>query len=102
MGRLLDLSKLSEELGIPEATLLQEAVENWLFDRIAEMDRRIAEIGRQYGTAFPDEIETMIRRGAVDGHPAWEDAIRLEGLLEYRGKLWRQLIHWRRPDDDSH
>lgn len=64
------LDQLSHQLGVPEPILLQEALETWLFHKIAEVDHRIAKISQQYGTASPDDIEAMIREGALEGHPA--------------------------------
>ena len=95
------LSHLSRELGVPESSLLQEALEAWLLKKIAEIDQRIVVIAQQYGTESPDGIEALIRDGTIDGHPAWEDAIRLEGLQEYRHKLWQQIISTRRPIRDN-
>ncbi len=95
------LAQLSRELGVPESTLLQEALETWLFKKIAEIDQRIVVIAQQYGTESPDGIEALIRDGTIDGHPAWEDAIRLEGLQGYRHKLWQQIISTRRPIRDD-
>ena len=64
------LRQLSDALEVPESILLQEALETWLFHKIAEVDHRIAKISQQYGTASPDDIEAMIREGALEGHPA--------------------------------
>ncbi len=95
------LSQLSSEFGTPEPILLQEALEMWLFNKIAEVDHKIAKISQRYGAASPDDIEALIRTGTIEGHPAWEDAIRLEGLLEYRGKLWKQVVDAGGPQRDS-
>lgn len=95
------LRQLSLQLGVPESILLQEALETWLFNKIAEVDHRIAKISQQYGSASPDDIEVMIREGTLEGHPAWEDAIRLEGLLDYRQKLWQQVIKTGEPSHDN-
>ena len=86
------LRQLSDALEVPESILLQEALEIWLLHKIAEMDQHIAKISQQYGTDSPNDIETMIREAVLEGHPAWEDAIRLEGMLDYRQKLWQQII----------
>ena len=88
----MTLQELSHSLGVPEETLLHEALQTWLFHKLSDIDHHIAEITIKYGVQSPDEIATLIRNGAIDGHPAWEDAIRLEGLFEYREKLWQQVI----------
>lgn len=70
---------------------MQEIIEAWLVKKMTEIDQKIANLAQRYGTASPDEIETLIRNGTIPGHPAWEDVIRLEGLEEYRQKLRQQI-----------
>jgi hypothetical protein len=85
MGAII--SNLSRLLGIPEGTLAREAADAWIFAKMAELDREIARLAAQYGARSPDDIERKIREGTIPGHPAWEDAIRWEGLEEFRLKL---------------
>jgi len=53
--------------------------------RLVEAD--IAEILAKYGVRNAEELEEKIRKGEVEEHPAWEDLIALERLLEEKMKL---------------
>lgn len=85
------LEQLSHDLGKPEADLLQEALKSWILRQLTETEQRIASIAQRHGTADPDAIEEAIRGGRIDGHPAWEDAFRLEGLQAYQDLLRKHL-----------
>ena len=65
----------------------EEAASAWLERELRETDREIAAYVRQYSVRTPDEIETLIRVGTIEGHPAWEDRIAWDNLLAYRARL---------------
>jgi len=53
----------------------------------AFVEADIAEILAKYGVRSAEELDEYIRRGRVAEHPAWEDLIVLERLLEEKKKL---------------
>lgn len=69
----------------------EEAASAWLERELMETDREITAYVRQYSVRTPDEIETLIRVGTIEGHPAWEDRIAWDNLLAYRARLFDAL-----------
>jgi len=59
--------------------------------RLTLVEADIAEILAKYGVQSIEELEERIRRGEVGEHPAWEDLIALERLLEEKKKLGEAL-----------
>ncbi len=89
MARVVDI--VAHRLGIPPEKLEREAVEIWLKRRLALVEAEIAEILAKYDVRSAEELEEYIRRGKVSEHPAWEDLITLERLLEEKKKLSEAL-----------
>jgi len=85
MARVIDV--VARRLGISPEKLEREAVEVWLRRKLALVEAEIAEILTKYGVRSVEELEEYIRRGKVAEHPAWEDLITLERLLEEKRKL---------------
>ena len=67
---------------------MREAAEVWLERRLALIE---AEILAKYGVRSAEELEEYVRKGEVAEHPAWEDLITLERLLEEKRKLSEAL-----------
>ena len=89
MARVVDV--VARRLGISPEKLEREAVEVWLRRRLALIEAEIAEILTKYGVRSAEELERYIRGGKVAEHPAWEDLITLERLLEEKKKLSEAL-----------
>ena len=89
MGLLLDSA--SKVLGIPAEVLETEAVRVWATQKLCDVTRTIAEIAENYDAQSPDDIEAKIKQGVLEGHPAWEDAIRWENLGEFKENLLKFL-----------
>jgi len=85
VARVVDI--VARRLGISPERLEREAVEVWLKRRLALVEAEIAEILAKYNVRSAGELEEYIRRGKVAEHPAWEDLITLERLLEEKKKL---------------
>jgi len=85
MARVVDI--VARRLGISPERLEREAVEVWLRRKLALVEAEIAEILAKYNVRSAEELEKYIRRGKVAEHPAWEDLITLERLLEEKRKL---------------
>ena len=78
---------VARRLGLSPERLEREAIEVWLRRRLALVEAEIAEILAKYGVRGIEELEEHIRRGKVSEHPAWEDLITLEKLLEEKRRL---------------
>jgi len=89
MARIIDI--VARRLGISPEKLEREAVKVWLRRRLALVEAEIAEILAKYNVRSAEELEEYIRRGKVAEHPAWEDLITLERLLEEKKKLSEAL-----------
>ncbi len=89
MVRIVDV--VARRLGISPERLEREAVEVWLKRRLALIEAEIAEILTKYGVRSAEELEEYIRKGKIAEHPAWEDLITLERLLEEKRKLSEAL-----------
>ncbi len=85
MARVIEI--VAQRLGIPPEKLEREAVEVWLRRRLVLVEAEIAEILAKYNVRSIEELEDKIRSGRVAEHPAWEDLITLERLLEEKKKL---------------
>ena len=89
MARVIET--VARHLGVSPERLEREAIEVWLKRRLALVEAEIAEILAKYGVRSIEELEEYIRKGKVDEHPAWEDLITLERLLEEKKKLSEAL-----------
>ena len=89
MARVIET--VARRLGVSPERLEREAIEVWLKRRLALVEAEIAEILAKYGVRSIEELEEYIRKGKVDEHPAWEDLITLERLLEEKKKLSEAL-----------
>jgi len=89
VARVIDV--VAHRLGIPPERLGREAVEMWLRRRLVLVEAEIAEILIKYSVKDARELEEHIRKGEVAEHPAWENLITLEKLLEEKRKLNRIL-----------
>ena len=89
MSRVVEA--VARRIGVPPERLEREAVKIWLERRLALVDAEIAEILARYGVKSAIELEELIRGGRVPEHPAWEDLIVLERLLEEKRKLGEAL-----------
>jgi len=85
------IETVARRLGVSPERLEREAIEVWLKRRLALVEAEIAEILAKYGVRSIEELEEYIRKGKVDEHPAWEDLITLERLLEEKKKLSEAL-----------
>lgn len=85
------VAEVAAAWGIPPERLEREAVEVWLERRLALIEAEIAEILARYGVQSLGELESGIRSGRIPEHPAWEDLIVLERLIEEK-KVISELL----------
>ena len=83
------LEQAASVLQKPPEQLLQESL--WAYvsqeKRLAHLD--IADIQDRYRVSTPQELAQRIETGEVYSHPAWEDLIEWENLLDYIKRLDR-------------
>lgn len=83
------LEEVVEATGESEAAILRKGVESYVERELREARIRIDERAGKYGAETPAELETLIERGDVDEHPAWEELIEWENLATRIDRLER-------------
>jgi len=81
------IEKVARRLGIPPEELEREAIELWFKHKLALVEAEITEILTKYDVRSIEELEESICKGKIAEHPAWEDLIVLERLLEEKKKI---------------
>jgi len=81
------IEAVAKRIGISVEKLEREAVREWLEKRLVIVEAEIAEILNKYGVSSVKGLEEAIEKGRVPEHPAWEDLVILERLVEYEYKL---------------
>jgi len=82
---------VAERLGVPEERLTREALREWLERRILLVESEIKENLLRYGVADVAELEEKIKKGEIEEHPAWEDLVTLENLINEKKRLEEAL-----------
>ncbi len=83
----LNLEKISQELSIEPDILLKEGVYFYLEKEMKLAEEDIKIISDRYHTNTPEQLGKQIKRKKIPSHPAWEDLIQWENLLEYIKKI---------------
>ena len=81
------LNKIVTVFNVEPETVMREGIELWLAKRREEILEEIEGILSKYGVGSVDELERKIADGDVPEHPAWEDLIEVENLLEGLKKI---------------
>ena len=76
------IEEVAKKLKIDPEKLLRESLLKWFEDELAKTNAEIAELLIKYKVNSPSELEVKIKKGQVPEHPAWEDLIILEELIE--------------------
>ena len=85
------IDRVSKSLGVPPDALVAGGVKEYLRARLRAAKAEIHDLEARYMVGSPDELEEKIRKGTVDGHPAWEDLIQYESLVAYAEKIRKEL-----------
>ncbi len=78
---------VARRLGVSPEALERDALILWLRRRLALIEAEVASILSRYGVRDPEELEAAIREGRVPEHPAWEDLIVLQRLLDEKQRV---------------
>ncbi len=60
----------------PIEQLETDAARAWVVRQLTNVEETIAGFRQTYRVATPDDLAERIRKGLIEGHPAWEDTIR--------------------------
>lgn len=85
------VERVSKTLGVPPDTLVAGGVKEYLRAKIRAARAEIHDIETRYQIKAPHELEEKIKQGSVEKHPAWEDLILYENLLEQTEKIQQEL-----------
>ena len=85
------IERVSKSLGVPPDALVAGGVKEYLRARLREAKAEIHDQETKYGVGSPHELEDKIKKGTEDEHPAWEDLIQYENLVEHAEKLRKEL-----------
>jgi hypothetical protein len=83
------IARLATALHKSADELIDEALQAWVIRELSRVDEEILTIAQRYGVHTPDDIHAKIRHGLLEGHPAWEDAMRWENLVQYKDAVLR-------------
>ncbi len=78
---------VARRLGVSPEALERDALILWLRRRLALIEAEVASILSRYGVRGPGELEEAVRGGRVPEHPAWEDLIVLQRLLDEKRRV---------------
>ncbi len=85
------LSKLASKLKVDEETLEREAAKALLLHKLKLVESEIASILSKYNASSYEELLRKVESGEVEEHPAWEDLITLENLLNFKKKILKLI-----------
>jgi hypothetical protein len=85
------IERVSKSLGVPPDALVAGGVKEYLRARLRAAKSEIHDLETKYGVGSPHELADKIKKGTVDEHPAWEDLIQYENLVEHAEKLRKEL-----------
>ena len=76
------LADVSSHIGMTEEEAIASGLESFLLERKRLILQERLEILARYGAASIEKLEAKIDEGEVPEHPAWEDLIVAENLVE--------------------
>ena len=83
--------KVSKELGIPEEELIEKGLIAFLEKELHLAEQDIANLRNRYGVSSPQQLEELISARKIYSHPAWEDLIMWENILQHMEKVKKLL-----------
>jgi hypothetical protein len=85
------IERISKTLGVTPDTLVTGGVKEYLKTMLRATKAETHELETRYQVKTPQELEEKIRQGQADEHPAWEDLIQYENLVQHTKKLEKEL-----------
>lgn len=87
------IEEVARSLGIEPKALERAALKLWLHRKLRLIGSEITEILGRYSVDGMEDLADKIRRGEVLEHPAWEDLVVLENLMNEKRKIEEALKH---------
>ena len=69
----------------------REATKAFLLHKLKLVESEIASILSRYNASSYEEFLRKVENGEVEEHPAWEEFIVLDNLMEYKKKILRLM-----------
>lgn len=85
------VDRVSKSLGVPPDALVAGGVKEYLRAKLRAAKAEIHDLETRYRVRSPHELEEEIKKGTVEEHPAWEDLILYENLVEHAEKIRKEL-----------
>jgi len=80
----MEIETIAKKLRMSKEELIREGIRKVVEERLYKVIGKINEIFAKYGIRSAEELEKKIEIGEIPEHPAWEELIDLEYLLEDR------------------
>ncbi len=75
------LNDVSKRYGVSQETFIKEASVNFLLEKKRQLLLELNQIMRKHKVRTLNELEIFLKNRQIDEHPAWEDLIYCENLL---------------------
>ena len=85
------LSKVAEELQIPEKDLILKGLYSYLERQLRAVQAEIFEITSRYSVSNVEEMDERYRNGTLEEADSWRDLQRLDQLEYKRDRLQKYL-----------
>jgi len=85
------LSKVAEELQIPEKDLILKGLYSYLERQLRAVQVEIFEITSRYNVSNVEELDERYRKGTLEEADSWRDLQRLDHLEYKRERLQKYL-----------
>ena len=85
------VNRVSKSLGVPSGELIAGGVKEYLRAKHRTAKAEIHDLETKYMVKSIRELEEKIKEGTVEEHPAWEDLILYENLVEQAQKIRKEL-----------
>lgn len=70
---------------------VKDSLKSFLIEKKRKYKFELNQLFRKYNISDPKELELKIKEHKIDEHPAWEDLIEIENLLEEIKELENDL-----------
>jgi len=81
------LQQFARALALSPDELVQRSLRAFIESEVRLAEKDIADIRERYHVFVPQELREKIESGKIPSHPAWEDMIEWETLLNHIARL---------------
>lgn len=91
---MLTVETVSKNLSLSENEVIQRGLRSLLLVELNRSEAEIAQLRERYNVLTADMLKQAISEGTIQAHPAWEDYIVWQNILE----TMTELSHLLEPD----